>query len=432
LRLSILTISAAALGIAAGAASAAEIRRAPQPGMRCTHQLSGPIAPGDASALEAALNAWDGGGGDQYQSFRLCLDSPGGSLLEALKIAGLGGDFGTAVGPEASCLSACGIIFMAGQRYLEGGVGQVPDRFLHAAGDLGFHAPSLVVTEGSYNEAAVKKAYNVAVQGIAKLTESTDQLQMSLANLSVMLSTPPEEFYRIDTAAKAARWNITAVGVPEPQEIRPLHMTNACINITGRSPHEGNAWAKVSSSGSTVTGTASFGYWDSEPERCDISFRPGHDRFDIVDYDQTGYGLPLVPAMFYPPGTPLRLLAAAPETLPLAPDPLVERYEARCLVFSGNKLTDKEPCRQTDTGSVTDQGRNHAASQFTWPSGAVTVLETVSTDAPADSGEPCCGRGYLLNGKPAEPLYDFAAYDGYGSCYRSSATGNVFCAETSY
>lgn len=421
-----------ALGAAAGAVSAAEIRREPQPGMRCTHSLRGPVAAGDAAALQTALETWDGGGGESYQSFRLCLDSPGGSLLEALRITDMGQDFGTAVGPDASCLSACGIIFMAGQRYLEGGIGQVPDRFLHAAGDLGFHAPSLVVAEGSYNQAAVKKAYNVAVQGIARLTGSTGQLQMSLANLSAMLSTPPEEFYRIDTAAVAAAWNITVVGVAEPDKFQPLHMTNACINTTGRSPHEGNAWAEVSSAGGLVTGTASFGYWDSEPERCDISFRPGHDRFDLIDYDQAGYGLPLVPAMFYAPDTPLHLLAAAPGAQPLAPAPKVERYKAQCLVFSGGKQTDSEPCRQTDTGSVTAQGRNHVASQFTWPSGAVTVLETMSTETAAGSGEPCCGRSYQLNGKPAEPIYDFDAYDGYGSCYRSQATGNVFCTETRY
>lgn len=399
--------------------------------MQCTHSLRGPVAAGDAAALQTALETWDGGGGDRYQPFRLCLDSPGGALLEALKIADMGRDFGTAVGPGASCLSACGIIFMAGQRYLEGGAGQVPDRFLHASGDLGFHAPSLTVDAGSYNEAAVKKAYNVAVQGISRLIVSTDQLQMSLHNLSRMLATPPDAFYRIDTPAKAADWSITVVGVPEPDRFTPLHMTNACMNATGRSPFEGNAWATVSENSGYVEGTASFGYSDSEPERCDISYRRGHDRFDLVDYDVTG-GITLVPAMFHAPETPLSALSSGAAELPLAPAPVVDRYDAGCQVFSSGRLTDSEPCAQTDTGSVTDQGRNHLASQFTWPSGAVTVLETVSTDTPADSGEPCCGRSYLLNGQPAEPLYDFAPYDGYGSCYRSSSTGNVFCAETRY
>lgn len=399
--------------------------------MRCTHHLHGPIAAGDAEALRSELETWDGGGGDSYQTFRLCLDSPGGSLLEALKIAELGWDFGTAVGPGGSCLSACGIIFMAGQRYLEGGIGQVPDRFLHAAGDLGFHAPSLVVADGSYNEAAVKKAYTVAVQGISRLITSTGQLQMSLYNLSQMLATPPDAFFRIDTPAKAASWNITVVGVPEPEIFTPLHMTNACMAATGRSPFEGNAWAKASEAGGLVEGSASFGYFDSEPERCDISFRRGHDRFDLVDYDFIG-GMILTPAMFYAPDAPLRALASDPGALPLAPAAVAEHYDAKCEVFSGNRLTDSEPCKQTDTSTITDMGRNHLASSFRWPSGAVTVLETLSVDGPAGSGEPCCGRRHLLNGKQSEPIYDFASYEGYGSCYRSSATGNVFCAETRY
>lgn len=427
----ILTISAALLCAAATTLPAAEIRREPLPEMQCTHSLTGQIAPGDADALQAALEDWDGGNGDTYQSFRLCLDSPGGALLEALKIADLGWDFGTAVGPEARCLSACAMIFMAGSRSLEGGIGLVPDRFLHASGDLGFHAPSLVVAQGSYNEATVRKAYSVAVQGIAEITERTGLLQMSLANLSTMLSTPPETFYRINSPRTAAAWKVRVTGVDAPETLSALHMTNACMAVTGRSPQDGNAWARVSETNGYAQGVASFGHFDSEPERCDISFRRDHDPFDLVDYDVAQYGTPLVPAMFYPPDTPLRQLAADPTSVALAPAPTVETYKAQCHVYSGGRLTDSDPCTQTDTSSITTGGRNHLATGFKWPSGAVTVLETVSDGSDADDS-PCCGRRYLLNGKAAEQLYDFDAYEGYGSCYRSSATGNVFCAETQY
>jgi hypothetical protein len=104
-----------------------------------TVTVRGKIDAGDAAKLEAVLNevVTDSG------SVVVSLDSPGGSLIEGLKMADLihQNHIATYVGTNVECASACAIIFMGGARRV--GEQTVPDRMLHPTGRLGFHAPVL-------------------------------------------------------------------------------------------------------------------------------------------------------------------------------------------------------------------------------------------------------------------------------------------------
>src|SRR5215469_2646528 len=78
---------------------------------------------------------------NQQKCTTLCLNSPGGSYDEALKISEfvLNRHLSTAVEADASCLSACVIIFLAGNTSSAGLI--VPARRLNVAGKVGFFAP---------------------------------------------------------------------------------------------------------------------------------------------------------------------------------------------------------------------------------------------------------------------------------------------------
>jgi hypothetical protein len=72
---------------------------------------------------------------------RVCLNSPGGSYFDGIKIARFINDtrISTRVRADGECYSACAIIFMAG--ITEVGDFEYRDRTLEPGGTIGFHAP---------------------------------------------------------------------------------------------------------------------------------------------------------------------------------------------------------------------------------------------------------------------------------------------------
>lgn len=89
-----------------------------------TITLAGPIVEGDADRLRSVLSGYED---VQMSDILILLDSPGGSLLEALDVAKLlearseivSAQVGTADNPDAVCASACVIAFLgADLRYL--------------------------------------------------------------------------------------------------------------------------------------------------------------------------------------------------------------------------------------------------------------------------------------------------------------------------
>lgn len=109
------------LSLSFGAASAADIVSYAKPDDwyatskdGCSFTISGEIKQGDRDRLIKALNGAQGGRGS---SLVACLNSEGGNFDEGIKI----GEFflktlvATRIKPHQKCLSACAIMFMAGQ-----------------------------------------------------------------------------------------------------------------------------------------------------------------------------------------------------------------------------------------------------------------------------------------------------------------------------
>ena len=102
----------------------------------CNIRLSGTIEVGDLQKTLRKMRLFE-----STEAPTLCLDSPGGSYDEALIIAEfiLNRHLSTAVEADGSCLSACVIIFLAGNISSAGLI--VPARRLNVAGKVGFFAP---------------------------------------------------------------------------------------------------------------------------------------------------------------------------------------------------------------------------------------------------------------------------------------------------
>ncbi|WP_425073965.1 hypothetical protein [Sagittula sp. S175] len=236
----ITTLLAACLTLIAAASQAAEVLPSDGQGMGCGLRLSGLLEEGDADRLGAELDRLAGQRppGSGREGYRLCLDSPGGSLIEATLMADLVAErgFGTAVPAGARCESACAVLFMAGQhRPPETDVPFTPDRLLHPQGKLGFHAPSLTVPEANYTQAEVNRAYTIALASIAEVVQLRARRSLVWPDslLLGILGTPPQSMTYVDTVGLAARWQIEVAPVALPSEDLPLALSHACLNADG-------------------------------------------------------------------------------------------------------------------------------------------------------------------------------------------------------
>lgn len=161
----------------------------------CQIIINGVIENGDFDKIRSIFDTgitFDPSGGEVGASGPyICMDSPGGSLSEAIKIATLIKDRSmTVVLPNAHCESACSIIFMAGS--LNGEV----SRKIYSSSKLGFHAPELKLEGSNYSAESVSKAYDLAIVTTAKIVE----LQiMPMHALEMLTSTPHSSMTYVET-----------------------------------------------------------------------------------------------------------------------------------------------------------------------------------------------------------------------------------------
>ncbi len=232
------------LGSCFGAASpahAADISLSNRPG--CSIELRGPIVDGDAERLDAALAQAVRPPYDydcaKYADYAVCLDSQGGSFLEARKVAAVIHDqnFATRVDADAICTSACAFAFMAGHFVGEEGCNDL-QRTLDIRGQLGFHAPFvLLAPEARVSGQVVNEflpEYNALLADFARLAAYRPDFELtstvSFGLWSEFLATPPGEMYMIDTVEKAARWAIALDGIPETRLLSEDEQVQACVN----------------------------------------------------------------------------------------------------------------------------------------------------------------------------------------------------------
>lgn len=180
----------------------------------CSLSLTGEIVAGDAARLREVLESRYAMEHDDRNP-ALCLDGPGGSLDEGVKIAELLGQHAaaTVLPAGAECLSACAVAFMGGSfAWYEY---RFNLRVMHPTARLGFHAPALNIADGAYDAGAVTQAFDVAVNAIARITGDLDEIYVSSsANkfprslLAQMLVHRGEDYLWVDTVEKAGGWDI--------------------------------------------------------------------------------------------------------------------------------------------------------------------------------------------------------------------------------
>lgn len=465
-----------------GAAQAAEFRPGGDAEMGCLMTMTGTIRPGDAEKLHGALktvmqNPADVLNGKTFDSIVnegnpafLCLDSPGGALSEALKMGDLLynydalhgqsqdgywiGQLGTAVPAGARCESACAVFFLAGGVHAEGDAGRLPMRVLHARGRLGFHSVSLQVPDRAYDAASVNKAFKVALSSMEQLTARQAVLRLRPSLLSVILTTPPDSMHYAGTVGEAAEWNIEVRGLPKLREATRKNIAMACNHIQRR---------HASQDGSTFAGhmarDPASGRWLEEYSQI-ANLDWAFDRFSateegyefyspepmgegelcggryskktmdgVVSTEETlGWASGFENHMLFPADVTFNELLAlgGPDTV-LNPGTMIRDRStsaaSRCMVFGGGEQLDDDPC-QLDRREILSAGldRDGEILRFTWPSGAVTVVELADLSLPHS-------EDIRINGGRAYADYprNFGLDPAGFSCLRNTATERVFC-----
>jgi len=200
---------------------------------KCNVEMRGEIVDGDLARLKHAYTKAQKG--RKATPSYLCLDSPGGSLSEALAIIdwlmkGQGIGIATVVDAGAACLSSCALVFLSGSRidHNVGGYAPQVERWLHVHGRLGFHAPyldeSVLPDRGVTREEAMNfyKAAQTATNKIIAVFQHRQTFDSAIPGrsewaraslFSELMLKGPSEFINIDTIDSAGRWDIPLFGV---------------------------------------------------------------------------------------------------------------------------------------------------------------------------------------------------------------------------
>lgn len=426
---------------------------------KCVVKLSGRIDEGDYEKLidklaprdrsEDYVDFYNGLAFTQLQnkgfgsSYRICLDSKGGSFSEAIKISNLiYQSLGTVVPENSKCLSACALIFMTGSFEGEEG-GTITDRHMHTSSSVGFHAPSLNFGLKGTPE-IIKTAYAAAIADMASIIENLTILNMRRTLVAWMLRTPPDDMFLIDSVGKATRFQISVYGAKAPNKFESDFIANACsaavMDITDefsqyglaafdlygiendQTPYTGTD-NSLKQNGNLLVGSR-YGYLAEGASTCqlevDVGLIPTGDalgatiggvRFD----DETLPRLALTASHLHPPMTDLKnitMTELARAEILQAGKVSVTRGSGRCKVISGDKITDSEPC--TFVRSFNEIGS--VVTTYAWPSGSKTVLKRDASSI-------------QINGKIASNITYHESYNfgNLGDCTLNTENYNTFC-----
>lgn len=447
------------LAVCATAAQTAEITLAEDPAYGCIAELRGRIDPGDTGRLKAVIEQAaalprysnliyvdkDFPDGTPnvgiYKPLNLCLDSPGGSLTEAVALTQfVHARLGTVVRAGARCESACALVFMAGSYSTETDFGVSVNRFLHVDGQLGFHAPSLTVAEGRYDAGSVARAYQVSVAVTELIFRNLVKFRFAPSLAARMHATPAEDMHYVTRVEEAARWGISILGIDPPGGLSDVVVRNGCTNlytsVLDRQTSDPEDWphrnAPLDEVRPGANGALEYTAFGMEAAgTCTVRSAAINDNESFADsfwgdaslIRASVWGMGDVrsaePPVFF--GF-LQNYMAWPGELPLTALPRNGQTQeltapGRCYVFTGDPgvMTDNEPCTRTRVAAA--GGR--LVDTHLWPSGARTTLE----DA---------GGALSINGNRAVTWYwmgDDRPGQNLPICHRNDSSKNVFCFE---
>lgn len=399
---------AATLTLAAGPAQAGTLTAtgtgplpseltAVNPRFGCTHRFTGTFEAGDADRIIAEAPSL------------LCLDSPGGSLVEALKLTAWMKEnaLATKVERDATCESACALVFMAGSDWPVEGRGAYFWRVLEPGGRLGFHAPGLFVQDGNYSKESVEKAYGIAMTSVSQMIgdlaqrEDLTGVAMKLSLMRDMFATPTDSMMYVDTVDQAGRWGIT-VG---PLIAGPIPVAEELPRICSSA----QAWANDLSAEKDWLGF--FGKHDDQSRQDYLVGRVTLNEISgdgcLFNVDYTRPSAPVSIHMTYEGSAAWREIQRHDPGAQLADLPYdpTSADQGICIVKRGDTETDRDPCRETRK-RVGDK----IVRSYAWPSGATTVIEMRAD------------QYFYIN-----DVQTFANVFDRQTCWLNSRTGNTFC-----
>ncbi|MBO9403083.1 YARHG domain-containing protein [Shimia sp. R9_3] len=210
----------------------------------CTLLYDGKVVEGDLQTFHD-LFGYDG------ESFsnplpagaRLCLNSPGGNMNEALHITeflhSAFADLQTYVADDDLCASACSLLFLSGAHTFEGeSYETIAMRAIAPTAQLGVHAPRITGLDPNtfYYADDISQFYARAIKTSARIhrfaqitdDEGTPYLTPYLHTRSI--ETPDFDVYYVDTVADALLSQIPVTGVSYDVTLNTELITSICHN----------------------------------------------------------------------------------------------------------------------------------------------------------------------------------------------------------
>ncbi|WP_313556446.1 hypothetical protein [Agrobacterium cavarae] len=418
----------------------------------CVVSLEGEIVEGDFQRLQTiGATAFKGSDGESSAKDTICLNSPGGSVAEGVRIAEFfyQKGIGTVIDQGDECYSICAIMFMMG--IAQGAEVNFVNRKLHLGGKLGFHRPYLdIQSDEMISVRALAVAHDAAVESVMKImilannhVPWSNSTMMRPDLVQQMLNHIGNDLFYIDTVEKAGRFEIDILGMPKGSGLTQEQAYYACENSfhwqvglmdtsadyrklqKDLGPNNGgNSIVKLLKDDpkekiySVTSGDA--GYSEAG---CLIAHRGtylsgcgyngmynvmlGQGQCNLHDFEERSQSVP--PLATFKPDTPISMLGQAMATPPPQAEPS-KATTAVCTVFSPTALLDRQPCSVAVNLGEIANGKRLDRYEFVWPTGNKTII---SKD----------GDTLYINGKIARPVADAA----YTFCVLNSDTGNRFC-----
>lgn len=406
----------------------------------CVLRLDGDIVAGDFQRFTSVATQYFEGSESQESSANdtICLNSPGGSVAEGIKLATAFQEMGvgTRIAENDGCYSICAIMFMMGQA--QGAEVKFVNRKMHMKAQLGFHRPYMLLDSPKLVSARVLPvAYDIALESLTDIMllatsrspwSNIPMIKPDLVQL--MLKHIGDDLFLIDTVEKAGRFDIDVFGYQTPQQVTDDQLFYACENsfhwqvglIGGDTDYEktkarDDETVKLESENDGVSifnvTSDDMGYSEASckirVENNTIAACGYNEMYDVVvgggacdtqDVNEKAYAINDL-ARFKPSRKLATLPSNRQDTAP------VERKgnEGTCFVFSGKKKLDEETCEVE-----IDKTPLSTKYSFLWPSGNKTMLQLTRT-------------GFLLNGEDARIIEN----DGYEICAVNLKTMNLFC-----
>jgi hypothetical protein len=431
-------------------AQAATVTKSPK-GL-CVLRLEGEIVDGDLKRLEAmATSAFKGVDGESSEKDTICLNSPGGSVSEGVRLSEFfyKNGVGTVIDDGDKCYSICAIMFMMG--IAQGPEVNFVNRKLHVAGSLGFYRPYLAIDSDELVRARVlNSAHDAAIESIMKImilannhVPWSNSTMMRPDLIQQMLNHIGDDLFYIDTVEKAGRFEIELIGTAEQKGLTEEQAYYACENSfhwqVGLMDEKADFVALKKALGSNgsadvvklvrddgktrfysvTSGDAGYSeagcllaQKETHIEGCGYNgmynVLLGQGQCTMADFEDRGVYVPRLAT--YKPDTRISTLAAQSNASPAAGPIVGAKISAICSVLPPSGIVDQQPCVGVINHNVEVAGKRADRYDFTWPTGNKTIIIRD-------------GEAFSINGKSARVVAD----DKFSFCVINTESRNRFC-----